>query len=248
MRCYGGMKLLMSAIVLITSGSVLYAQNSNIVRISNFTIGMNGWMVQRIDKKVPPTRFSAKKIDGVSAVQATSNKSMALLTKRVSINLSKTPILCWRWRVNRTVSGADITKKSGDDQAARIYVGLDLPNSKIPLGTRIKLAAARSKSKASIPDAAINYVWDNKLPVGTARPNVYTKQARIIVAQSGNAAAGRWVNERYNLANDINRQFKTKAAKIQSIAISSDTDNAGGSVMAAFADIHFTNGKCNFRA
>lgn len=227
--------------------SALYAQ-SNTVQISNFTNGTSGWSVQRINNKVKPTVFTAKKIDGVPAVEAFSNNSMALLVKNTSVNLAKTPVLCWRWRVNRTVANADITKKSGDDQAARIYIGLDLPKSAVSFGTRVKLAAARSASKQRIPDGVINYVWDNKLSVGTARPNVYTKQARIIVMESGNGNAGKWVNERRNLATDINRQFKTTAAKVESIAISSDTDNAGGSVTAAFADIHFTtaNGKCSF--
>lgn len=243
-------KTKMIAIAAVLGGSsagVVYAQ-SDIVRISNFANGTSGWSVQRIDKKVKATTFSAKKIDGVSAVQANSNNSMALLVKNTSVDLNKTPVLCWRWQVNQTVAAADITKKSGDDQAARIYIGLDLPKSAVSLGTRLKLAAARSGSKQRIPDGVINYVWDNKLPVGTARPNVYTSQAKIIVMESGNGNAGKWVNERRNLANDINRQFKTMAAKVESIAISSDTDNAGGNVTAAFADIHFVpaNAQCSF--
>lgn len=240
----------MSMIVLggsMMSGAAVYGQGA-VVKISNFAKGTSGWSVQRINKKVKATVFTAKKIEGVSAVQAYSNNSMALLVKNTTVNLAVTPVLCWRWRVNRTMTAADITKKSGDDQAARIYIGLDLPRSAISLGTRIKLAAARSGSKTRIPDGVINYVWDNKLPVGTARPNVYTKQAKIIVMQTGNRAANKWVTERRNLAKDISRQFKTNAAKVESIAISSDTDNAGGSVTAAFADIHFTtaNGKCQF--
>lgn len=240
----------MSMIVLggsMMSGAAVYGQGA-VVKISNFAKGTSGWSVQRINKKVKATVFTAKKIEGVPAVQAYSNNSMALLVKNTTVNLAVTPVLCWRWRVNRTMTAADITKKSGDDQAARIYIGLDLPRSAISLGTRIKLAAARSGSKTRIPDGVINYVWDNKLPVGTARPNVYTKQAKIIVMQTGNRAANKWVTERRNLAKDISRQFKTNAAKVESIAISSDTDNAGGSVTAAFADIHFTtaNGKCQF--
>ncbi len=231
----------------IISGAAAYGQ-STVVKISNFANGMSGWSVQRIDKKVKATVFSAKKIDGVSAVQAYSNNSMALLVKNTSVNLAVTPILCWRWRVNQTIAAADITKKSGDDQAARIYIGLDLPRKAIPIGTRLKLAVARSGSKVRIPDGVINYVWDNKLAVGTSRPNVYTKQAKIIVMQSGNGDINKWVSERRNLAQDISHQFKTKSAKIESIAISSDTDNAGGSVTAAFADIHFitANAKCQF--
>lgn len=242
-----GLLFTASAMMGLVGAGAIYAQN-NVVRISNFSNGTSGWSVQRIDNKVKATTFSAKKIDGVSAMEANANNSMALLVKRTSVNLAQTPILCWRWRVNKTVAAADITKKSGDDQAARIYIGLDLPKSAVSFGTRVKLAAARSSSKQPIPDGVINYVWDNKLPVGTARDNVYTKQAKIIVMESGNGSAGKWVSEKRNLANDISKQFGTSAAKVQSIAISSDTDNAGGSVTAAFADIHFVpaNGKCSF--
>lgn len=174
---------------------------------------------------------------------------MALFTRPVTVNLSKTPILCWRWRVNDVVRTANIAKKSGDDQAARVYIRLNLPNSALSLATRAKLALARTRGGKVIPDGAINYVWDNRFPVGTARNNVYTKQAKIIVAQSGAAQAGRWVNERRNLAADIQKKFKTSKAKVTSIAISSDTDNSGETVTAAFADIHLVgaNGKCQYR-
>lgn len=241
--------LISIAIILSASPGMVTAQSSSVQRISNFAAGTAGWQSVRIDKKVPVTRFTAKNIQGVPAIQAYARKSMALFTRSVSVNLAKTPILCWRWLVNDVVRTANIAKKSGDDQAARIYIGLDLPNSAISLGTRAKLALARTRGGNQIPDGAINYVWDNRFPVGTARNNVYTKQAKIIVAQSGAAQAGRWVNERRNLAADIRKQFKTSKARVTSIAISSDTDNSGETVTAAFADIHLVtaNGKCQYR-
>lgn len=225
------------------------AQSGGVQRISNFASGTAGWRSVKIDQKVPATRFTAKRIQGVPAIEAYASKSMALFTRPVMVDLTKTPILCWRWRVNDVVRTANIAKKSGDDQAARVYIGLDLPNSKIPLSTRAKLALARTRGGNEIPDGAINYVWDNRFPVGTARNNVYTKQAKIIVAQSGSAQAGRWVNERHNLAADIQKQFKTGKAKVTSIAISSDTDNSGETVTAAFADIHLVaaNKQCQYR-
>lgn len=241
--------LIFITIALAASPNIVTAQSGGVQRISNFASGTAGWQSVRIDKKVPATRFTAKNIQGVPAIQAYARKSMALFTRPVTVNLSKTPILCWRWRVNDVVRTANIAKKSGDDQAARVYIGMDLPNSALSLGTRAKLALARTRGGKAIPDGAINYVWDNRFPVGTARNNVYTKQAKIIVAQSGAAQAGRWVNERRNLAADIQKQFKTSKAKVTSIAISSDTDNSGETVTAAFADIHLVgaNGKCQYR-
>ncbi|MEP0076625.1 DUF3047 domain-containing protein [Parasphingorhabdus sp.] len=214
------------------------AQTGAIQRISNFETGTAGWRSIRIDKKVPATTFRIRQIEGVTSVEARARNSMALFTRRVMVDLNRTPILCWRWRVSDVVRTADISKKSGDDQAARIYIGLDLPNSSISLGTRAKLAIARARGGNDIPDGAINYVWDNRYPVGTARNNVYTRQAKIIVAQSGSSQAQQWITERHDLASDIRKQFRTRKAKVTSVAISSDTDNSGETVRAAFADIH----------
>lgn len=235
--------------MLITSGN-LSAQSDGVQRVSNFAKGTAGWRSVRIDKKIPATIFKAKVIDGVPAIEAYAHKSMALLTRKLSVNLIKTPVLCWRWRVSDIVSAANIAKKSGDDQAARVYLGVDLPSSAIGLGTRVKLALARSRGGNDIPDGAINYVWDNRFAVGTARNNIYTKQAKIIVMQSGGTHKNKWVNERRNLRSDIQKQFKTTKGKITSIAISSDTDNTGDTVTAAFADLHFvgSNAKCRFKS
>lgn len=237
------------AIILALAPNVVLAQSSGVQRISNFASGTTGWRSVQIDKKVPATKFTAKRIQGVPAIEAYARKSMALFARPVTVNLAKTPVLCWRWRVNNVVRTANIAEKSGDDQAARIYIGLDLPSSAIPLGTRAKLALARTRGGNAIPDGAINYVWDNRYPVGTARNNVYTKQAKIIVAQSGATQAGTWVDERRNLSADIQKQFKTGKAKVTSIAISSDTDNSGETVTAAFADIHLVsaNAKCQYK-
>jgi len=237
-----------SLVALALSPVILSAQSGGVQRISNFGNGTAGWKTVRINKKVPATKFKTRRIQGVPALEAFARKSMALFVRRVRVNLARTPVLCWRWRVSNVVKTANIAKKSGDDQAARIYIGLDLPSSSIPLGTRAKLALARSGGN-DIPDGAINYVWDNRYPVGTARNNVYTKQAKIIVAQTGTRQVGQWVNERRNLASDIQKQFRTTKAKVTSIAVSSDTDNTGETVRAAFADIHFVSarGKCRFR-
>ncbi|WP_108812402.1 DUF3047 domain-containing protein [Sphingorhabdus sp. Alg231-15] len=241
--------IISTAIMLAASPEIAAAQNAGVQRISNFASGAAGWRSVKIDKKVPATKFTAKRIQGVPAIEAYARMSMALFTRPVMVNLTKTPVLCWRWQVDDVVRTANIAKKSGDDQAARIYIGLNLPNSSISLGTRAKLALARTRGGNAIPDGAINYVWDNRFPVGTARNNVYTKQAKIIVAQSGAAQAGTWVNERRNLAADIQKQFKTSKAKVTSIAISSDTDNSGETVTAAFADIHLVpaGSKCQYR-
>jgi Protein of unknown function (DUF3047) len=228
--------LVFAALLASLAGAAL--ANAGIIWIGDFKNGLTGWTVQRLNKKVPATRFTATTIGGKNAVEAKAVKSMALLTRKVAVDLTQTPVLCWQWRVSGALKSADITKKSGDDQAARVYVGLKLPANSMSLGTKAKLATARAQGGASIPDGALNYVWDNKFAVGTARANVYTNRARIVVMQTGNSQAGQWVSERRDVAADVEKQFKTKQGKVTFIAISADTDNTGETVTAWFANIH----------
>ncbi len=218
------------------------------IPISAFERGIDEWTLTQIDKKIPATIFRSKKIEGIYAVESVADKSMALLTRQIKIDLARTPILCWQWRVNRVIASADITQKKGDDQAARLYLGIDLPSAALSFATRAKLSMARRQGGDSVPDGALNYVWDNKQPVGTARANVYTDRARLIVLQSGNANAGQWMRERRNIAADIIAQFGVQG-EIQTISLASDTDNTGETVTAGFADIHMVtqNAACQFR-
>ena len=205
------------------------------------------WRVIQINRKVPPTRYRRATVAGVHAIEAQSQRSMALLARPISVNLSATPMLCWRWFVNAPVAKADMTKKSGDDYAARIYVAFDIPDARMSAGTRLKLRLARSLFGRDVPDAALNYVWDNRHSVGTSRRSPYTGQAQLIVAETGSGRGRQWVTERADVATDFAKAFGAAAKPIQ-LAIASDTDNTGGTARAAFADIHFVDRseRCRF--
>lgn len=82
-----------------------------------------------------------------------------------------------------------------------------MPPGEIGFLLRAKLALARSIYVDYVPDAAINYVWNNRYPVGTRKPNAYTDRTRMIVAESGSANAGRWVVERNDVLKNANRAF-----------------------------------------
>ncbi len=155
------------------------------------------------------------------------------------MNLAATPILCWRWLVDAPVARGDMTKKSGDDYAARLYVAFDMPDSALSAGTRIKLGIARRLFGSNVPDAALNYVWDNRNPVGTRRKSTYTDRAELIVAETGTMRAGTWVTERVDVANDFASAFGNRTGTAIQIAVASDTDNTGSVARAAFADLQF---------
>ena len=197
------------------------------------------WRLIRWEHSVPATRYRQVLWDGVEAVEARAESSMALLGRTVDIDLMQTPDLCWRWRIDGVVRSADMTRRRGDDYAARIYLAFSLPRDTISLADRASLALARSLFGPQVPDGAINFVWDNRHSPGTRMPNAYTSRAHMVVQRSGNAEAGMWVGERIHVLQEMERAFSTTKGKLQLLALGSDTDNTGEIARAGFADIHF---------
>lgn len=221
----------------------------DVVPLGRFDSGSSAWTIVSIDKKVPLTRYMLVRSGNMTVVEARADRSQALFVRDVDLALDQTPILCWRWRVARVIDAADIYTKKGDDQAARVLVGLSLPRGSMSLGTRVKLAMGRARFGKLLPDGALNYVWDNKAPIGTIVPNAFTDRARMIVIQSGNAHAGAWVSERRDLAADMKSQFGTMAGRMALIALATDADNTGGMAQASYADLHLVRrgAPCQFQ-
>jgi ABC-type phosphate/phosphonate transport system ATPase subunit len=197
------------------------------------------WRSIRFDERVPATRYRTLDWDGVAAVEARAEASMSLLARPIEIDLQATPMLCWRWRVDGVPTTADMATKAGDDYAGRVYVAFELPAQAMGLGVRAQLALARRLYGEQVPDAAINYVWDNRQPVGTRRPNAYTDRTLMVVQRSGAALAGGWVSERVDVLAEASRAFATDRPVARLLAIASDTDNTGERARAGFAELHF---------
>lgn len=206
------------------------------------------WRIVRLTEKVPATQFRLLRWEGVEAVEAKAEASMAMLARPVSVNLAQTPVLCWRWRVDDVLKSANIRSKAGDDYAARIYVAFSLPSESMSWGLRTKLALARSIWGDAVPDAAISYVWDNAAPIGTRLANAYTDRTQMMVLRSGKAEIGRWVSERRDVLADAQKAFDVKNMTIASLAVSADTDNTQESARAGFAELHFVarDAPCSF--
>ena len=197
------------------------------------------WEVRSVTRRVPPTQYRVRQWEGVAAVEALADHSMAMLARTVTVDLTRTPVLCWRWRVDATIAAADIRTKRGDDYAARIYVAFRLPPGSMGAGTRLKLAMARRLFDGGVPDAALNYVWDNRQPVGTEMASAYTDRVQMLVLQSGDQDSGRWITERRNVMSDFTRRFGAVQPAVDFIAFGADADNTGSQAHAGFADLHF---------
>jgi hypothetical protein len=216
--------------------------------VGRFDTELLPWQEVRLKSGLRPNTFRLLQWEGVQAVEVTSQASMSLLARPISVDLNLTPVLCWRWRIDASLSRADMRLREGDDYAARVYVSLRLPPASLGLGLRAQLALARAVWGQDLPDAAINYVWDNRQAVGTVRPNAYTDRTQMVVLRSGDAQAKRWVWERVDVRQDVVRFFGPEAQAVQ-LAITADTDNTQSSARAGFADLHFVaaNTPCDQR-
>lgn len=196
------------------------------------------WQLVRLNQNVPATRYQLVRQDGVTGIEAVADASMALLGRPLKADLDATPMLCWRWRIDAPLVKADMTRKTGDDYAARVYVALAMPAEKIGFVLRTQLKLARALYGDSVPDAAINYVWDNRNPVGTRRANAYTDRTQMVVVETGGTHARQWREARRDLAADIEQAFPDQQARPVLLSIASDTDNTGEQARAVFADFH----------
>ena len=197
------------------------------------------WKVEQFDASVATTKYQTRDWDGVPAVEAVARHSMSVLVRPVTVNLDATPILCWLWRVDASIATADIHAKAGDDYAARVYLMYRVAAENLGFATRTKLTLAKAVRGNQVPDAAINYVWDNRSPVDTVVPNAYTDRAMMWVLRSGDTEANRWVSERRDVRQDFKRAFGYLPASLYAIALATDTDNTGGSAKAGFAEMRF---------
>lgn len=199
----------------------------------------DGWKPFNPAPKARPTRYSVEQDGGEPVIRAEANGSMSGLIRAVRVEPAKTPILRWRWRIAQPLKTADMATKAGDDYAARLYVLFDYDVSRLSFLTRSKLALAKLIYGVEVPAAALNYVWDNRYPVGTTRPNAYTDRARMIVVESGAGRAGQWVTVTRDIVADFRAAFGEDAPPVIAIAIATDTDNTGEQATAWYGDIRF---------
>lgn len=157
---------------------------------------------------------------GEAAVHARCDAAASGLFRDEPVDLTRTPIIEWRWRVDQVaVSSAPERSKPGDDFAARLYVVRD--GGMMMWRTR-----------------ALNYVWARHEPRGADWPNPFAAQARMIALRSA-GDVGAWHTERRNLREDFRRYHGIEVDRIDAVAIMTDCDNGRGMAEAWYGTIRF---------
>jgi hypothetical protein len=196
------------------------AQGADRIRIGDFSSGsLQDWQTQSFKGQ---TQYRLVEEDGRKVVKADSSASASGLFKKQRIDLTKTPFLNWRWRIENGLGKLNEQVKSGDDYAARVYVVIDGG-----------LAFWRKK--------ALNYVWASSSPKGDIWPNAFAgKHVMMVALRSYEDRTAVWYEEKRNILEDLRKQFGEDISTIDAVAIMTDTDNAGGRATAYYGDIFFS--------
>lgn len=114
--------------------------------------------------------------------------SATLMTNAVGVDLSKAPVLRWRWRVTTLPDGADGRMRSKDDQAIGIYIG----------------------TGSTFSNKSVSYRWDTETPKGSEGNVSYglgTVKVKWYTLKNKEDAKGVWVTEERNVAEDFKQAW-----------------------------------------
>lgn len=198
-----------------------------------------GWQPLRFARIERPSDYALVDVDGVVVVRAESRGGASGLTRSLDLDPATYPVVEWRWRIANLLAGSDVTRKSGDDHPARLYVAFAFDPRQAGWLERMRYEALRLVYGEYPPKAAINYIWASHSPKGTVVPNPYSDRTWMVVVESGDEHLGEWRRERRDVAADYQRIFGEPAPRVSGVGIMTDTDDTGESAVAWFGDIVF---------
>jgi len=168
---------------------------------------------------VRPMRLSFATVDGVPALRCRTNGSGSIYGRHTDIELSRVPVLTWRWRVEVPVtSQLDERTREGDDHPVRFF--LEFADSE------------NGRHRMEI-------IWSNRaFKRGDWK---YIGTFAHYVADGGDENAGRWREERADLA-ELYRTFtkRTDVPRLTFLGLFCDTDNTGARSVADTADVRLS--------
>jgi hypothetical protein len=181
---------------------------------------------------------STREEDGAPIIEASSDGSISTVTTPLTADPEIFRFIEWEWKIESVLPSGDMTKKDGDDFAARVYVTFDYDPSNLGFGERLKYRLYKTFTSFEIPLRSLNYVWGNEPDeIGDTGPNPFSDWVQYVVIQSGNDKAGQWLTEKRNIPEDYRMVYGEEPPPISGITIMTDSDNTGESTKAYFGPI-----------
>ena len=173
---------------------------------------------ERIFTKLP-TEYRAVRRQNGQALMGHSKKSASGLWRMLDIQPVASGSISWNWEVEHSLSlNRDERRKQGDDYAARVCVVFE-PHF------------------LSWKTRSICYVWAGQQAVGSVYASPYASNVAMIVLESGDTRAGKWIPEKRDFVADYWNFFGEPPKSVSAVAIMVDTDNTAGEAISYFSNI-----------
>ncbi len=211
---------------LLVAGGVAAAADPDIVVVENWSkqgeghTGVpDGWQKQNWGS--PKYDFKIVTDGGEKVLCLKSDNDSSTISKELTVDVRKYPVLEWRWKVVTLPKAGDARKKDADDQAAQLYVTFP----RFPSAVRSRI---------------IGYMWDTTAPVGTTIPSQKVGTVTYVVVRSGEAGLGKWHTEQRNVLEDYKRIYgEDPKEDVGAISISINSQNTRTSAESYFDGISF---------
>lgn len=199
-------------------------------------LGERGWEAVTFDDATP----NDFRLGEDGAILVASDRSVSLIEQAVTVDIGATPILTWRWRVDRGVPPTDLTRKGGDDRSLAVYVTFPFRPEEASLLERMKRGVVEAVAGEAAPGRILCYVFGGGAGRGSFLESPYFGAGGMtIVLRPASAEKGAWLEERVDLAADYRRVFGSAPDDPTHLAISADSDDTGSSIRAVIDDISF---------
>ncbi len=171
------------------------AANPGIIPVTKFTAPVlpggipEGWQLEK--KTGRPVMTMEKDGDAFYLRLVSAGDSSFGVRKGARVDVTKFPILCWRWKVTKLPNGGDVRKSSTDDQALQVYV------------------AFKEAGLLGMNTPVIGYIWDNNAPKGWRgrSSQIGGDKLRYIVLRNKTDGVEQWYTERRNVYQDYKMLF-----------------------------------------
>ena len=213
----------------------LAALSSDITNLAP-QITSRGWEEITFDDKTPNTYVSC----GDNCVEINTSNSVSMIGMEVGIDLTRTPILSWDWRIENPVIPSDLTTKGRDDRAAVLFVTFPYNPNTATFSEKMMRPVVELARGPDAPGRVISYVWSGFGKTGDEVESPYGGASNVmVVCRNKEAPVGAWVSERFNVAADYQRIFGTPPHMVAHVLLSADSDDTGSANRARVRNIRF---------
>ena len=153
------------------------------------------------------------------------------------VDLTQTPRLHWRWKIERSLQAHDERVKAGDDFAARVYVLFQFDPQHASVWEKLRHRLAARWYGDVVPGNVISYVWSSHEPAGAHWESPYAAGSGLIALGSG--ALPEWTDVEVDVLADYTERFGHEPPQPLAVAVMTDTDNTCQQATVYYADFRF---------